>query len=365
MAQEISEEIKALAESLKANSSSSLTDESSEETPATEQAQNEGTTEQAATPESAEESSQEKPTEDAAPDFSKYEAEIAELKKQLEGKTPLNKTGNKLIDRLLELHEKNQAPESEDELQLAFRPLDSVDTKDLEVSRELLMESLIKEKGYTKQEAIDELEYEYPQLFEEDPDADSKEYKANERRFTRAASEYLQRLKEKQKSLELPKPERLQIAEKDVQANFSKMAQELYTQRVQARTPLAEKIVTGREKTVIKFDDLEVHYEPSKETLSKIRQDIADIENTGASFVKPDGTPDESGLFQWFAFKHDAKTILKAYGDYRASQGKKETTKEIKNADFSEKKPAPTKTLPVPDNHQLAGPLKAIMGIKD
>lgn len=251
-----------------------------------------------------------------------------------------------------------------EEGQLYLRDLDKIDIADEAVN--LAAEKLMKDEGFSRQDALDELEERYPTLFEEDPDTDSKEYKSEERKLRNEAKKQLSALKERKDKIEVPKQEDSetpQIAQEDFTKMYEERLDSEAQRRANIRSQIADKVLEGREKSSVKFgDDIEVEYELSKEVKQKIKNDLTNLESIGSQYINEKGEIDHDGLYMLLAFKNDPSTFFKIYGGVKSAETKEQTINEtIKNTNFK----AANKgggDLGVPENHPLYSVAKALQG---
>lgn len=238
--------------------------------------------------------------------------------------------------------------------QLYLMNLDEIDVEEdaLELNLELLMDK----EGFTLEEAQEELSFKYPNLFDENADEDSSEYKAEYRKFIRDARSQLDILKNKKGELQVPfrsASSEGQIAEEDLNKMYQERYTQTYQKEAQIRSQIANELVKGRETTNLKIGDFELEYEMSPEVKNKIMSDLTDLPRIGAQFVK-DNKVDNDALFLFLALKNDAESILKGIVNKKASEVRENTIKtEIKNSNFKSKSPQPPAENPYPEGHRL------------
>jgi hypothetical protein len=221
--------------------------------------------------------------------------------------------------------------------QLYLTDLDEISVED--DALELNIEFLMDKEGFTLEEAEEELKFKYPNIFEEDPDEESSEYKAEYRKFIRDARSQLDILKNKKSELEVP----------FYQERFT----QTYQQEAQMRSQIANELVKGRETTNLSIGDFEIEYEMSPEVKDRIMSDLTDLPRIGAQFVK-DNKIDNDALFLFLALKNDAENILRIAANKKAAEARENTIKtEIKNSNFNSKSPQTPASNPYPEGHRL------------
>ena len=238
--------------------------------------------------------------------------------------------------------------------QLYLMNLDEIDVE--EDALELNLEFLMDKEGFTLDEAQEELEFKYPHLFEEDPDENSPEYKAEYRKFIRDARSQLDILKNKKSELQVPfrsATSQGQIAEEDLDKVYQERFTQSYQKEAQIRSQIANELVKGRETTNLKIGDFELEYQLSPEVKNKIMSDLTDLPRIGAQFVK-DNKVDNDALFLFLALKNDAENILKTIVNKKGAEVRENTIKtEIKNSNFKTKSPQAQAENPYPEGHRL------------
>ena len=238
--------------------------------------------------------------------------------------------------------------------QLYLMDLDEISVED--DALELNIEFLMDKEGFTLEEAEEELKFKYPNLFEEDPDEESSEYKAEYRKFIRDARSQLDILKNKKSELEVPfraSSSEGQIAEEDLDKAYQERFTQTYQQEAQMRSQIANELVKGRETTNLSIGDFELEYEMSPEVKDKIMSDLTDLPRIGAQFVK-DNKIDNDALFLFLALKNDAENILRIAANKKAAEARENTIKtEIKNSNFNSKSPQTPASNPYPEGHRL------------
>lgn len=249
-----------------------------------------------------------------------------------------------------------------EEGQLWQRDLENVDLEDSWDT--LLVEKLVKEKGFTLAEAQEEIQDLYPELFDEEIDEDSREFKSASRKVLVEARGYLEQLKERQKGIEVPvnkvdkpnTPQEGQIAKEEFDKIYNERLTQSYQERVQSRTQIAENLLKGKQKINMSLGDTNVEYELKPEVVSKIKQDLAHLESIGQQFVDQDAQKiKDSELLEFLIFKNDRQTLLDIYAGHKVAEAKKQTINtELKNTNFNPKTPKAGKTEISEDDPQYA-----------
>lgn len=243
-----------------------------------------------------------------------------------------------------------------DEGKLFMRDLDGLNLDDNAI--ELMVEKTMKDNGYSREDAEEEVEYKFKLLFEEDPETDSREYKAEYRQLTSEASKYLNSLKEEKAKIEAPftKPsEKGQIAPDEFEKVYSERAIKEYQDRSQARAMLADDLLKGRETTQLKFGDVELSYELKPEVAAKIKADLVELENIGNQFVDEKSGVLKDDLFEFLLFKNDKQTLLDSYAGIKSAEGREKLIKDdIKNVNFQSKSPS-NSVIGYSEDHPLYG----------
>lgn len=240
------------------------------------------------------------------------------------------------------------------------------DNYDLEENAvELAAQKIMDEKGFSYDQAYEELEDLYPEIFEEDADTDSREYRRAERNILAAATKQLETLKARQKEIEVPftqsESKGEQIAKEDFDNVYKERLVSDYQQRAQARAQIADNLVKGKETVSIKLGDVEMEYNLSQEVKDKIKSDIVDIENIGSQFANKDGSINQQELLEFFIWKNDRQTLADIYANIKSAETKEKVIKdEIKNSNFDKKNPQ-VKTINMPEDHPL---YEATMALK-
>jgi hypothetical protein len=198
----------------------------------------------------------------------------------------------------------------------------------------------MKDKGFDQKDALDEVRDLYSAMYEEDPDTDSSEYRRAERNIKAEAKGYLEELRTRKESLQIPEinqngnEEQIAKAKEEQLKQAEAQRQEIIKQRGQ----IADGLITPRKTSKIQIGDTEIEYNLSNEVAEKIKSDLADIDNLGSQFVNKDGSINEQDLFEFLAFKNDKQTFFKAYSDKRVALGNKEfIEKNIKNTNYNDK----------------------------
>jgi hypothetical protein len=225
-----------------------------------------------------------------------------------------------------------------EEGQLYLRDVDKITVED--TWDDLLVEKMMKDKGFDQKDALDEVRDLYSAMYEEDPDTDSSEYRRAERNIKAEAKGYLEELRTRKESLQIPEinqngnEEQIAKAKEEQLKQAEAQRQEIIKQRGQ----IADGLITPRKTSKIQIGDTEIEYNLSNEVAEKIKSDLADIDNLGSQFVNKDGSINEQDLFEFLAFKNDKQTFFKAYSDKRVALGNKEfIEKNIKNTNYNDK----------------------------
>lgn len=222
-----------------------------------------------------------------------------------------------------------------------------MDLENVDITSEwedLLIDKLVAE-GFTEEEAAGELEDRYPELYDQDIDEDDKEYLKASRRVMKEARTHLEKLRERQKSIELPfkqsesKPQEGQIAKEEFDKVYTERLTQDYQQRANTRAQIADNLFKGKEEIGLKFGDVELKYKPTPEVLNKAKETLTHLENIGTSFADPkQGTIKEQDLIEFLLFKNDRQTLLDMYANVKVAEAKEQLVKtEIKNSNFEQK----------------------------
>lgn len=227
------------------------------------------------------------------------------------------------------------------------RDLDNVSIEDS--WQDLLAEKLVSEEGFTYEEAMEELEDRYPELYDDDIDDDDKDFQKAVRRVTKDSRLFLEKLKERQKEIEIPFKQKSaseqdstkgeQIAKEDFDNVYKERLTQDYQQRANSRAQIADNLFKGKQQIEVSFGDTKLEYKLTPEVVQKAKQTLVDLENIGSSFVDSEkGEIKNQDLMEFLLFKNDRQTFLDMYANVKVAEAKENLIKnEIKNSNFEQK----------------------------
>jgi hypothetical protein len=245
---------------------------------------------------------------------------------------------------------------------LFLTDFDNVDIEDS--AYDFNVRALMESEGYSEEEAIEELEYRFPNLLDEDADEDSREYKAEYRKFLSDARSRVEELKSKKAELKVPfsqSSKEGQIANEDFDKVYGDRLTQDYQNRAQMRSQIANELVSDKNEVKLKIGEYEMDYELSDTVKQSIISDLTNLENIGSQFVKGDEI-DNQGLLTFLLLKNDPETIINIAASMKAAQTKEQVIKnEIKNTNFTPKAPRADTGNPYPEGHRLHDAFNAML----
>lgn len=338
-----------LAAMLSSNQESSLTSE---------EVNNETTEGGEVTPEQTEETTPEQ-TEDNTPNLEQTQTESPQvsLEEYEEMKRKLEELESKEPNTQVDYSWFNT-----DEGKLFLTDFDTLNYE--EEAYDINVQALMESEGFTQEEAIEELEYRFSNLLDEDADEDSREYKAEYRKFLSDARSRVEELKKRKEELKVPFSESSstgQIANEEFDKVYTQRLSEDYQKRAEVRTQIANELVKGKEQVKLNIGEFEIDYELSDTVKQSIISDLTNLENIGAQFTNDNGI-DDTGLLTFLLLKNDPETIINIAASMKAAQSKEQVIKnEIKNTNFTPKSPKSDIGNPYPEGHRLHDAFNAMI----
>lgn len=248
-----------------------------------------------------------------------------------------------------------------DEGRLYLTDLENVDYE--EDAYDLNVRALMESEGFSEEEAIEELEYRFPNLLDENADEDSREYKAEYRKFLSEARSRVETLKKKKEELKVPftQSNSTQIAGEEFDKVYGERLTQDYQKRAEIRSRMANELVKGKEEVKLKIGEYEIDYELSDKVKQAVINDLTHLENIGSQFAK-ENEIDNQGLLTFLLLKNDPETIINIAASIKSAQTKEQVIKnEIKNTNFTPKAPKGETGNPYPVGHRLHDAFNAML----
>jgi hypothetical protein len=233
--------------------------------------------------------------------------------------------------------------DNQDNLWLYTADLSEVDINNDETSQELLSDSLSDNEGMSDVEVKMYLEDKYPDVFGDDADKNSREYKLQMIDVKREARKYLSQLKEIQTQLEIPNvPAQGDTLSEAVDAEIQKRVEEAqkqntetYQKMVEGLQRLGDNITKSYDKLSFEIDEnSSVEYEPTDEDKKGFKEFLTGYQTYfDTNFVDENGKAKEEQLYKLYLLDKKHNELLKIAKRIGSSEGREDLiTKDVKNA---------------------------------
>lgn len=244
--------------------------------------------------------------------------------------------------------------ENQDNLWLYTTDLSEVDVNDDDTAKELL-EMSFSDEGMSDAEVSLYLRRKYDEVFGDDPDPSSDEYRLQMIEIRKESKKYLSQLKETQSNLpDLPTPANNKASETDedtlnkaVQAEidkrveqYNKQQSDALQQQVEQLTKLAEDITKSYDKLNFTIDDnSSVEYEVTPEDKKGFTEFLKGYQTYfDKTYASEDGGVKKEQLFQMYIKEKKFDELLKIAKRIGSSEGREDLVeKDLKNAKPSAK----------------------------
>lgn len=235
------------------------------------------------------------------------------------------KTGDELIDALIEVKKKHNISITKDFLKDYFDDTD-FDTASAKGIQQVLTKSL-KKQGFTDEEIAVELEDTFPDLYGYDADPDSAEYnRALVRAGIKAKAAAKQLMADREKIFI---PDGKGNLRQEILESLSQETEKSLQLRKKQLAYVADAATQNYEKEVFQAGDMKWEFDVSKEMSAKVNKIIRDYDNFHANnIITNDGKYDVAKMRRIALLSIAEADVLKAGLDVQASVAKEEMLKK-------------------------------------
>lgn len=243
-----------------------------------------------------------------------------------------SKVDNPLIQKLIEL-EKAGKRVTKDLAKQLFQDYDTIDVKDFNQAKNLVLEKFLKEGALDQEIAEIDLEDKYPLLFEQDADTEDPAYARQLKRFQAEATKALMEKKSEQEALALP-----DVEAQDFETTKTKVIEELKKENAQT----AEKTLKAwksfgqelsKETENMTYEVGENKFDITLEENDKklVEEFASNLPNLLNNFVK-EGQWDVAAIKEFVVWNTQKEKILAALATDAKTAGEETRLKTTKNA---------------------------------